>query len=190
MLSKQTGNILLGKTPKGDLIRISQQGKKVITSVGETIREKTEKVIQITDEKEIFKNAFPQYNDFKLLLRHDKFSGNKFGTKEYGKLVGTHKDGREIILMRQNKINSGYSNITLGYDTNRNVPVKPDALQTFESEINIYRPSDFQIRPTLYTEITNPFAQAYLKGDGRLKETKNATDEFFRIMREESTNIE
>ena len=189
MFAKQIGNILIGKSSLGENIRVVKNDKKTITEVGNTIREKIFKSVPIEDEKEIFKTAFPQYNDFQLFLRHDKYSGNKFGTNDYGKLIGINQDGEKVVLMRQNKVNSAYSDITLNYDTNVNVPLKPNEFEAFQCEVKLYRPTDFQIRPTEYTEVTSPFARAYLNGDGTLKIKEKATDEFFKIMRRETSNI-
>ena len=186
MLSRKTGNILIGKTPLGENIRISSNGNTTLTQIGNTIRERTVKSLPISDDAETFKEIFPEYNDFRLIIKHDKLSGNRLGTQDKGYLVGVRGDGKETVLMRQNKVNAGYSDIYLNYDTNTSVPVKPNDLESYKSELQIYRPSDFQIRPTLYTKITDEFAKAYLQSIGKLKETENATDLFYKMMRRET----
>ena len=169
MLLKSVGNIITGKTPTGENVRIVSDGKKILTQVGETLRERTVKSVPITEEAETLREAFPQYNDFKLIIRHDKYSGNKRGTRDKGCLVGVKGDGKETVLMRQDKVNSGFSDISLNYDTNQSVSINPNDLETFKSKIRIYKPSDFQIRPTLYTEVTDEFAKSYLQSMGKLR---------------------
>lgn len=189
MLLKQVGNILVGKTSAGENVRIVKNGEKTITKLGSTIREKVVKTVPVKDDKEIFKTIFPQYNDFKLMLRHDKYDGKSFGTKDYGRLVGTNSEGREIILMRQNKVNSAYSDITMSYNPNYSVPVNPNEFEAFSSEVKLFKPSDFQVNSIPYTEVTNPFARAYLEGSETLQSTEKATGEFYKIMRSETKNF-
>lgn len=184
MLTNKCGNILIGKNLKGDAVRCTSLGKKTISEVNGTTREKTIKEIPLTDEKEIFKQAFPQYNDFKVILRHENYKGKHIGTKDYAHLSGVKENGDTVVLMRQNKENSGFSDITLGYDSDKSVPVNPKGYETFESKLKIYRPSDFQIRPTLYTKVDDEFAKSYLSSQNKLKSIENATDTFYQLMRQ------
>ena len=110
MLTKAVGKFL-GKTFTMGMVKVMSGKGKVTTAVGNLVREKQIVRIPIGSNKEVFKRAFPQFEDFMFTLRHDSYKGQGLKTKDFGHLTGITSDGKEIVLMRQNKQNSAFSDI-------------------------------------------------------------------------------
>lgn len=182
MLINKLGNILIGKTSHGKIVKITNLTDKTIVELNGTIREKSIREIPLNNEKEIFKKAFPQYNDFKMILRSDKYKGNRSNIDYYGYLAGKTKDGSNAVLIRQSKNNTIFSDIIINYDSSKNLPRNPSIFEGITVETFL------SSNHKKYTKITNPFARAYLRGEDKLKSTETATNEFYKIMRKETDN--
>ena len=186
MLINKTGNVLVGKTSRGDFVKVTGDIHKTISELNGTVREKTIREIKLNGEKEVFQKAFPQYNDFRMILRHDSYTGKKSGTSYYGYLSGLKKSGESVVLIRQSKNGSEFSDITIGYHPEISLPRNPSIFEGIIVEAFPPQKSGIARKANGFTKVTNIFARAYLRGGEILRKTESATDEFYKIMRSET----